>query len=270
MPSAIVFTISPVHEGSVPANLGRATHAAVLRLIRAANPPLAAQLHDDEGVKPLTVSNVSGLGPGKFARVAPGRDHTLRVTLLTPELEAIAATWTPETMGELDLDGHPWRVVARATTADAHLWADAASYETLAAPLLERPATLPARWELSFTAPLTFRRRGLNMPLPLPELVFGSLLEKWNAFAPIALPDEVRRYAEECLAVSRFDLRTTASPTSGGALQIGTVGHCLYVAVTHDRYWQACITTLARFAFFSGVGAGAARGFGQARLSEAR
>jgi len=266
MPTAIVYTVSPTHAASVPANLGRATHAAVLRLIRDADPALAARLHDEEGVKPLTVSNLSGLGPGRLTRVEPGRPHTLRVTLLTPELEAIAASWTPEALGELDLDGHPWRVVGRATRPDEDPWAGATSYEELARPLIERPAELPARWELNFAAPVTFRRRGMNVPLPMPELVFGSLLEKWNGFAPLALPEEVRRYAEECLAVSRFDLRTTASPTNGGALQIGAVGRCIYVAVTRDRYWQACITTLARLARYSGVGAGAARGFGQARL----
>ncbi len=270
MPSAIVYTISPLRAGSVPASLGRATHAAVLRLIRDADSALAARVHDEDGLKPLTVSNVSGLGPDRFTQVEPGRSYSVRVTLLSAELEAIAASWAPETIGELDLDGHAWRVVGRATAAGEQPWAGSASYEELAAPLLERSAELPARWELSFASPVTFRRRGVNVPLPMPELVFGSLLEKWNAFAPLALPDEVRRYAEECLAVSRHELRTVAGATSGGALQIGAVGRCTYVAATKDRYWQACITALARFAFYSGVGAGTARGFGQARLSAAR
>lgn len=269
MPSAIVYSLTPANQASVPSSLGRATHAAVLRLIRDADPALAAQIHDDEGVKPLTVSNVGGLGPGKFTRVEPGRSYTLRVTLLTPALEAMAADWTPEALGGLDLDGQQWRVTGRATTGEESPWAGSTSYEELARPLLERPAELPARWELGFVSPVTFRRRGLNMPLPLPELVFGSLLEKWNGFAPIALPEEARRYAEECLAVSRYELRTAASPTSGGALQIGAVGRCTYIAAHRDRYWQACITALARLAFYSGVGAGATRGFGQARLLEA-
>ncbi|MFQ3663479.1 MAG: CRISPR system precrRNA processing endoribonuclease RAMP protein Cas6 [Chloroflexaceae bacterium] len=270
MPLAIVYTISPLRAGSVPSSLGRATHAAFLRLIRDADADLAGRLHDDEGVKPLTVSNVGGLGSGRLSDVAPDRRYTLRVTLLSEELERMATAWTPEALGELDLDGQPWRVLARATRGDEDPWAGAASYEELAALLLERPGSLPSRWDLSFNSPVTFRRRGMNMPLPLPELVFGSLLDKWNAFAPLALPEEVRRYAEECLAISRYDLRTVASPTSGGALQIGAVGRCSYIATTGDRYWRAVVTTLARLAFYSGVGAGATRGFGQARLLEPR
>lgn len=266
MPRAIVYTISPARPASVPSSLGRATHAAFLRLIRDADPGLAARIHDDEGVKPLTVSNVIGLGAGKFTQVDPARRYGLRVTLLTEDLEAIAEDWTPQALGELDLDGHGWRVLARATRSDEDPWAGTARYEELAAPLLERPASLPARWEFTFASPVTFRRKGVNMPLPLPELVFGSLLEKWNAFAPLALPDEARRYAEECLAVSRFTLRSVAGGTSGGALQIGAVGQCGYVAAVRDRYWQACITTLARLALYSGIGAATTRGFGQARL----
>jgi CRISPR-associated endoribonuclease Cas6 len=268
MPTAIVYTIRPRAAGSVPSSLGRATHAAVLRLIQAVDPALSARIHDEEGVKPLTVSNVQGLGGGRFSQVSPERDYTLRVTLLTPELERIAADWTPEQIGALDLDGVWWQVVGRASQHDEHPWAGVASYEQLAAPLLDRPAELPTRWEIQFAAPVTFRRRGVNLPMPMPELVFGSLLEKWNSFAPISLPDEVRRFAEERLAVSRYDLHTLAGPTSGGALQIGAVGRCTYVAVGHDRYWQACISTLARYAHYAGVGAGAARGFGQARLLE--
>lgn len=31
-------------------------------------------------------------------------------------------------------------------------------------------------------------------------LLFDGLLRKWNAFSPIALPEEAKRYAEECMA----------------------------------------------------------------------
>ncbi|ACL26292.1 CRISPR-associated endoribonuclease Cas6 [Chloroflexus aggregans] len=266
MPQAIVFTLRPAGAGRAPGNLSRAAHAAVLRLIQRADPQLAARIHDDDGRKPLTVSNVWGLGGGPSVLVDPERDYHLRVTLLSTELEQIAVEWTPERIGALELDGLPWRVIARADTVAEHPWANRADYQELAAPLLRRPDRLPNTWTLEFAAPVTFRQRGMTMPLPLPDLVFGSLLEQWNASAELALPDEVRRYATECLAISRFDLRSVAVPTSGGAIQIGALGRCTYRAMTGDRYWRACIDVLAAFAFYSGVGAGTARGFGQTRL----
>jgi CRISPR-associated endoribonuclease Cas6 len=80
------------------------------------------------------------------------------------------------------------------------------------------------------------------------------------------MPPETHQFVTEALAVSRFDLRSAVVPTKGGAIQIGSVGRCAYTATSHDRYGLACVEALARFAFYSGVGAGTARGFGQARL----
>lgn len=266
MPQAIVFTLRPTAVANVATVLSRAAHAAILRLIQEFDANLAASIHDDEGRKPLTVSNVWGLGAGARTTVSPERDYYLRVTLLSDDLERIAAEWTPSTIGVLDLDGHLWRVTGRADATAEHPWAGRATYEQLAAPLLNRPSHLPTTWTIQFASPTTFRQRGMTMPLPLPDLVFGSICDQWNTSADFALPDEVRRYAAECLAISRYDLRSVASPTSGGALQIGATGCCTYRAMNHDRYWRACIDTLAAFAFYSGVGAGTTRGFGQARL----
>ena len=269
MPTACIFTLRPAAAGTTPASLARAAHAAVLRLVAAADPELAARLHNDEGLKPLTVSNVLGMAErGPTTRVSPEREYGLRVTLLSPEVEAIAANWSPAAIGALDLDGIAWQVKRVTIDTAEHPWAGHASYEGLAAPALLRAEGGPTRWVMEFAAPVTFRQRGMNMPLPTPDLVFGSLLDKWNAFAPLALPEEVRRFAAECLAVSRFELRSAAEPAKNGALQIGAVGRCTYAAVNRDRYWLACIETLARFAFYSGVGAGTARGLGRARVVE--
>lgn len=262
-----MLDLRPHQAGPVPAHLGRAAHAAVLRLLAAADPALATRLHDEEGPKPLTVSSVLGLdGRGATALVAPEHLYGLRVTLLDAATERAAAQWTAAAIGAIELDGRGWQVEHVARDAAASPWAGASSYAELAAPLLTRAVAPPSRWELEFSAPVTFRQRGMNQPLPSADLVFSSLLEKWNAFAPVALPDEVRRFAAECMAVSRFELRSLGIPAKNGAVQIGAVGMCTYVATNRDRYWLACIETLARFAFWSGVGAATARGFGTARL----
>lgn len=267
MPTALIFTLRPVREGSVPANLGRATHAAILRLIDAVSPGLARQIHDDQGVKPLTVSNVLGInGRGTHLVVSPEHTYGLRVTLLSAELEELALPWLAAPLEPFDLDGSTWQVEALTHDPAIHPWAGQMSYGALAAPALTRINDGPSRWTLEFASPVTFRQRGLNQPLPTADLVWGSLLDKWNAYAPIAFPEEIRRFASECMAVSRFELRSLAEPTKGNAMQIGAVGRCSYTAVNRDRYWVSCIETLAQFAFWSGVGAGATRGFGRARL----
>ena len=100
------------------------------------------------------------------------------------------------------------------------------------------------------------------MPLPLPELVFGSLLQRWNAFAPLTLPEEVRRYAQECLAVSRYRLQTRMLQF-GAAMSVGFVGQCQYTALVWDAYWLRAIALLAAYAFYSGVGIRTTVGMGR-------
>lgn len=267
MPVALLLLLRPLAEATVNTSLGRFAHAAILRRIAAADSALAARLHDENGVKPLTISNVLGLnGRGAFVTVSPASEYGLRITLLSSELEALTAGWTPEGIGPLVIEGMEWQVTRIIGAADEHPWTGQASYEELAAPALLRDGSGPNRWTLEFVSPVTFRQRGMNQPLPTPDLVFGSLLDKWNAVAPLALPEEVRRFAGECLAISRFDLHSAAEPTKNGAIQIGALGRCTYTAANRDRYWLACIETLAHFALYSGVGAGTTRGFGRSRL----
>ena len=103
------------------------------------------------------------------------------------------------------------------------------------------------------------------MPIPLPELVFGSLLQRWNAYAPVVFPEEVQRYARECLGVSRYQLASRIVHVKGAGRRVGAVGVVTYTSLNYDRYWMSLIQTLAAFAVFSGVGAGTAMGLGQAR-----
>ncbi len=102
------------------------------------------------------------------------------------------------------------------------------------------------------------------MPVPRPDLVFGSLMDKWNALSPVAVSPDARRYAAECMAVAAYELRSRAWPFKD-ALIVGGVGRCRYVMITQDRYWMSVIQLLADWALFAGVGAQTASGLGQAR-----
>jgi CRISPR-associated endoribonuclease Cas6 len=126
------------------------------------------------------------------------------------------------------------------------------------------PATSSQKPAAGNRQPATANRRQahVNIPLPLPELVFGSLITRWNAFAPLTLPDEVRRYAQECLAISRYRLQTRAM-RFGEVISVGFVGHCQYTALVRDPYWLRAVSLLAAYAFYSGVGQRTTVGMGQ-------
>jgi len=272
---SLVLTLKPREAVPAPLHLGRAAHAALLRAVNALNPALAAQLHDGppdaSGPRPFTCSSL--MGKRAEGKLDPNGAYTLRYTALTSELADLLPTLIPApspdkgeaSLSPIELDGVLFDVVDRPVRSDDSPWAAQTTFEELSAPWLLARAEPERRVSLLFASPTTFHSGGRSVPLPLPELVFGSLLERWNAFAPVALPEETRRYAAECLAVSRYDLETRSLPFKEGAVKIGMVGQVTFAATRYDRYWLSLIHLLAEFALFAGVGAGVTMGMGQAR-----
>ena len=165
----------------------------------------------------------------------------------------------------VELDFKPFMIEAVHRAPCDHPWAAQDNYKDLAAACLVQPEAPPRRLSLQLASPTTFHTRQRHMPLPLPELLFGALLERWNAFAPLAFPGEARRYARECLAVSRYSLRTRAVQLRENAVRIGAVGRVTYSTLNYDRYWMSVLHTLAAFALYCGAGVSASMGLGQCR-----
>ncbi|MCB0256076.1 MAG: CRISPR system precrRNA processing endoribonuclease RAMP protein Cas6 [Anaerolineae bacterium] len=270
---SLLLTLRPLTTDraaqSLPTWWGRAAHALLLQAIGRDAPDLATALHQGSGPRPFTASTLMG-------RMAEGKldsdgVYRLRFTGLTQPVSGalLAATAEGASLAagaRLELDYQPFRV--ETAHADGHVWTGQDSYTELAAASLAGDA--PRRLDMLLVSPTSFRSAGRHVPLPLPELVFGSLLERWNAFSPVAFPSEAKRYAAECLGVARYRLRSRPVPVKGDAWRPGALGQITYVALTYDRYWMAVLQTLARFALYSGIGAGTASGQGQARLSGER
>ncbi|MCO6450983.1 MAG: CRISPR system precrRNA processing endoribonuclease RAMP protein Cas6 [Caldilineales bacterium] len=250
---------------SWPAWWGRAAHALLFSLVHQQDPELAAALHAGQGPQPFTVSNL--LGRFEHDRPVPEESYTLRLCGLNATLCEILRTAAHQgalAPGQtLELDFQPFRIEGLAT--EEHPWARAGRYADLAADALA-PGQTPRRFEMQFASPTTFKSGGKHVPIPMPDLVFGSLLDRWNALAPLAFPAEARRYASECLALSRYRLQSRAVPIKGGGLRVGAVGKATFATLNYDHYWMGVMAALARFALFGGVGGGTTMGMGQCRL----
>lgn len=247
---------------------GRAVHAMWLDVIAQTDPVLARALHDGSELRPYTLSSLMGRFPQ--GRIAVDETYRLRITTLQREISqmlADALASGPLAPGRvITLDYHGFRV-EQVDAADG-LWTGKEDYQRLAAAALARDAAPERRIVLRFASPTTFRSRRRHLPVPLPELVFGSLLQRWNAFAPMAFPDATRRYAEESLAISRYELRTRTVGMKNQGKRPGAVGVVRYVTLNYDRYWMGVMTTLAAFARFGGVGASVTLGMGQCRRED--
>ncbi|MCX7976493.1 MAG: CRISPR system precrRNA processing endoribonuclease RAMP protein Cas6 [Bellilinea sp.] len=268
---SLVLIVRPLagapNERPLPEWWGRAAQALLLDVVRRADEGLAAQLHDETGLRPYTASNL--LGHFEARRPLPEQTYTLRFTTLTAPLsQLLLAAARPggalAAGAQVELDYLPFRIEAVHLEPAAHPWAAAARYDDFSAAHLVGTAP-PRRLTLHFASPTTFHVDGRHLPLPLPEQVFASLLERWNAFAPLALPAETRRFAAECLHLSRYRLNSVPVPLKQGGLRIGAVGEATYTASHYDRFWLTALWTLAEFALFCGIGSGVTYGLGQAR-----
>ncbi len=257
----------PEPGGEVPLWWGRAAQQMLLSAVNTLDPSLAAEMHAEDLPRAYTVSSL--LGRFSQKRLDANERYVLRVTGLTARVSDILLQLT-RVGGALApgqsvaLDNKPFSITAVFADPSAHPWAGEAGYATLSAALVGE--NLPRKLDFHLASPLVFHSAGRTQPLPLPEPFFGGLLERWNAFAPIALPPETRRYAAEMLAVSRFDLESRAVHIKAGGLRVGAVGRVQFTALNTDRYWLGVLHTLAAFAQFAGAGTGAAQGMGQVRV----
>ncbi len=225
---------------------------------------LLAAVTPARGGKGRELRELEELGPLGVGAVIDLDGAALRVEAVEPQSGNPNSSQIPEAERTGQAPNQQSAINNPQSAIHPHPWAAQTSYEALAAPWLLGRAQPERKITLQFASPTTFKSGGKNVPVPLPEWVFGSLLEKWNAFAPVALPGEARRFAAECLALSRYELGTRGLPLKDG-VKIGAVGQATYTALNNDRYWLSLMNLLADFALYAGVGAGTTMGLGQCR-----
>ena len=262
---SLVLELAPRREATLGPTQGYHAHALVLQVLQERDPELARELHDQPGPKPFTVSPLRG----RFGRrgsnlwLSPAEVYWLRLTLLRDDVLARLLDALIHLPAELDLrlESAAFGLRRIVTTPGQSEWAGFSSTEMLLA-----QARPERRLRLAFCSPTAFRSAGQrNVPLPLPGLVFGSLLAKWNEFAPTRLPEGLRAVADEGLLVARYRLETRMLDF-GRYREVGFEGICEYeCAEGVSAEAAAQLGALADFAFYAGVGAKTAMGMGQAR-----
>lgn len=240
-------------------SLGRAAQAWFLAEVERHDPTLAEQLHQGANLRPYTL----GLrwGPEPF----------LRVTSVAPALSAfLLDRWLPGLPGWLRLDEVSLEIAGVAMQANDHPWAGQARYADLVQGDQAREERRKRGITFEFATPTLFRSNDLDVPLPLPSLVFDGLFRKWNRFAPVPLDSDLKTWLENHVAVNRYTLKTHQVRFGGNPKDVmgGFVGHCRFVCVGAR---QSCTQVaqcraLAQFAFYVGIGRRTATGLGQCRV----
>lgn len=264
---SIILTLTSATDTLLPFHVGRANYAALLERLNQIDPTLGPLLHDGDGPKPFTCS---GILNGRAARdgmpIRQGLPYYLRMTGLTVAVsQALEDSLLTTRPPHWTLADHRFEITDAICDAQTHPWTGRTTYEALAAAQLLQSEQLPRQVTLDFASPTSFKSGGINIPVPMPGLVFGSLVERWNTFSPITLSGEMRRFGEEMVAISRYQLESRMLEQKNKAMRIGGVGQVTYTAVGGDRYWLGVLNMLANFALYSGVGVQTTTGMGQVR-----
>jgi CRISPR-associated endoribonuclease Cas6 len=276
--------VSLVSTGTAPilGALSRPANAWFLQQVTQRRPRLAAVLHNEEGLKPYSVSTLLDergrpLPAGKWLQA--GEPCWLRLTTFERQLsEVVLEQVLPTLPGHLELYKMSFRLDGATLDPAQHPWAGQSSYQALTQDSLR--ITSPRQVRLEFASPTAFRNHHADLPLPLPGQVFRSYWQKWNLFAPegVQIQDLWPAFAADCIVISELSgLNTTrwsfADGTRGVATGFtGAAGFTLLPQKHCDdwaAYWPGSdrvMQTLAHYAFYCGTGHHATIGMGQTRL----
>lgn len=288
---SILFSLLPTQRAPVLGPLGRPLNKWFLDQVALTRPRLADWLHDGPGQKPYTVSTLldgRGRPLASGTWLQPREEVWLRVTAFDgrgngPDGESLSAVLLDETLPRLQTQLEIYRMKFRLEgwTLDPaqHPWAGQASYTQWAQGEDRTGRAERHTARLEFASPTAFRSQGADIPLPLPGQVFRSLWRKWNDYAPEAaeIQDIWPGFAEACIMVSELTAVNTerwkfAEGTHGVAL--GFTGVASFTLLDKNKVgewsevWDGAagvLQSLARFAFYAGVGHHTTVGMGQTR-----
>lgn len=126
--------------------------------------------------------------------------------------------------------------------------------------LLEQKKEAKEFLKLRFISPTGFKSNGQYVIYPTPRLIFGSLVNKWNAFANVDLDSDNLmgkladlRITQYNLQLRKFGLEGVWVPSFKGEVEF---------LLPKDKELAEIVQTLAMFANFSGTGIKTSLGMG--------
>jgi CRISPR-associated endoribonuclease Cas6 len=284
MPYAIVIHAFPRTNLPLAHAQGKILHGLFYELLQNASAAKGDEVHSVEGLKPFSTALLLNERQRRAEFIRAGEEVNIRFTFLDDSLYPLLARYflsTPDLNFELV---RTELTISRilSTPQSGEEWAGCAPFEEISA----NASDSEKQFSFHFATPTFFKRGGgptypdLIVPLPLPDLVFGSLLRNWNQFALTSFVEAnlLKEICSHHLEMTHHRISSQLArlvfPRDDGTYRTttfpGFVGSCSFRLVElHDRTIIKTLNALADFAFFSGIGAKTTMGFGVVRRLQA-
>lgn len=286
--AAYVCHLRALESMDIRSHMGRAMQRLCLQVVGQSNPQLAEELHE-HGHQTKAYAT-SGLLQWRSTQpilgaVKEGDRAWIRLVGLNADVVYALDNFmnkvnqgTRPVVIKLDSRQRPNWEVERVTNEDQ--WGG----RSMAQSLMDVQPSRKATFAFHFASPTGFRRDGLTLPLPLPELVYGSLERQWRDLTGIQTRLIINDFLKYMLVLERHDIQTHALRFKKGTVQVGFVGDVHMSAMRRNaklekkepelhaelqRFYDPCMQFLAavsRFAFYSGVGIKTTQGMGMTRV----
>jgi CRISPR-associated endoribonuclease Cas6 len=238
---------------------GEALHGLFLRILKQYSSDLASEMHNRDEQRPFSLK--PPVGDSELRR---GYTVTSSGTNLTFDLAFLSEKLLTASVSAFLSVLQDGRVLSlsRQPVVLQNLDLDAGTFSSFLKILSNASATYAVT--LEFVTPTSFRKNEMQVVFPQPELVFSSLLRRWNAFSELKIPEEHAVYFPS-IKVSSYDLHTQLVHFSRYKI-IGFKGRVEYeLPEGSSEDFMQVVNALADFAFYSGVGAKTTMGMGQVR-----
>ncbi|OKH17964.1 CRISPR-associated endoribonuclease Cas6 [[Limnothrix rosea] IAM M-220] len=253
---------------------GRNLHALFLDLVSSVDKELGTSLHQQQSEKAFTLSPVQIKLNRKLLQwsyrkaIAAGTPCWWRVTLLDDSLFGkLAHLWLnvnrqePWQLGSARLD----IVSILSNPQPQQPWANFISYEKLYEQALDgtdsQTSQAAKKINFRFCTPTAFRKSKYDVSLPDRDLIFRSLLKRWNQYSQN--PFEFTETIFESIYPSFFNIKTEIVGDKRSKF-IGCMGDISFSILGDvDPQIIKQINTLANFSFYAGVGRKTPMGMGQ-------
>ncbi len=181
----------------LPHPCGHLLHAALLKMIKSDDPAMSEQLHAESQVKQFAISTLWPRVRAKGDRLVIPKYTECRFRICTigrETFDAFSKAVFPRLASHMPmiLSGRNFYLLSAGMESQ---YGGIASFSDLWA---DKGTSIMMR----FTSPTTFRRRGLNVPLPDPTLVYGSLWQRWQAFSDVHVSEEGEEKQDDAKAIT--------------------------------------------------------------------